>query len=65
MVGVGVEYSDEQVKEYTKEFLEKNAEALIANPYDKTLMKTFKDGLKFCEDSRLIKEFNEQAKPLI
>lgn len=28
-------------------------------------MKNFKEGLKFCEDSRLIKEFNEQAKPLV
>ena len=28
-------------------------------------MKTLKDGLKFCEDSRLIKEFNSQAKEII
>ncbi len=28
-------------------------------------MKNFKEGLKFCDDSRLIKEFNSQAKDLI
>lgn len=28
-------------------------------------MKSFKEGLKFCDDSRLIKEFNTQAKSLV
>ena len=28
-------------------------------------MKSFKDGLKFCEDSKLIKEFNNQTKEIV
>lgn len=28
-------------------------------------MKSFKEGLKFCDDSWLIKEFNTQAKSLV
>lgn len=64
-IGAGVSYSDEQVRNYTADFITKNQKEILANPFDKTLMKTFKEGLKFCDDSRLIKEFNSQAKELI
>lgn len=48
-IGVGLEYTVEDIQKYVDEYFEKNMDKISAKPYDKGVMNDFKQGLKFAD----------------
>ena len=48
-VGVGLEYTSEDIQKYVDEYFATNLDKIKEKPYDKGLMNDFKEGLKFAD----------------
>lgn len=57
-IGVGLEYTQNDIEVYVNNFIQINLKKIQINPHDKTLMKDLREGLKFADQAKLVSYFN-------